>query len=215
MSETVHFVQSRTWASPVLPGFAYLLVGGVEYGPFAIEVSQFQLMQLFVDARAPIHAKYDNYVVGTTGYGSSDVFSSDFSSGPIPPWDDVFLSDGTTTDGVSGGTLNFDNSAVSGSHYYYIEKLLASAYTELYFQFDMKLTAATITANSGQIGIDWNSFIVYSDASYGEWAGFDLWDFATGAWQIYSSGGPISFTSGAAVPVADTWFTVGFRVIAS
>lgn len=219
MTEVVHFRHAAFAPTTVLPSGAFLRLDGTEYGPYAVVIDGLLIMDLYsFSFEAPLHVKYDNFTAGTTGYGSSDVFSDGFASGPIPPWDSTF-DDGTTTVAVSGGTLNIDNSSVGtppgGFAFAGVEKTLGSSLMELWFQWEITLDAATITAVSGTspgtIQLDMFSI---SSSGFAEFVDIAIDDFATGQWRIYDNTNLFEETTGQ-VPVADTPFTVGLHVIAT
>lgn len=75
----------------------------------------------------------DDVLVGTSGYGSSDVFSADFSASIVPPFDSEVNGAGLS---ISGGQLHVDTASADA----YAVKDLSFSGDDLYIQF--KVTTA-------------------------------------------------------------------------
>lgn len=94
------------------PSVVYVRIDGVEEGPLVLDGMPSGLTQIRVGGGfggGVGNQFFDDVKVGTTGWQSSDVFSADFASAIVPPFD--------STSGVglslSGGTLQVDNSSFS------------------------------------------------------------------------------------------------------
>jgi hypothetical protein len=88
-------------------------IAGVEYATFTSSKTNIQSFD-FGGFSPPLitHRNLDNLLIGTTGYGSSDIFSADFTSTIVPPFDatsgaNISISSGTLLINDSTGTANF------------------------------------------------------------------------------------------------------------
>lgn len=173
-------------------------IDGTEYDTSDITADNVtELTVINVGARYGIDVnkhEIDDVRVGTTGYGSSDVFSADFTGGTVvPPFDSTV--NGGDLD-ASGGTLAIDN---AGADAYAVKDVSLTA-QHAYFQFKVKVSQDWI--DSGQASADFFEVESNLGGPYdGVWLRAD--PFLT--WLIYTTGtdydGPIS---------ADTWYTVDF-----
>jgi PKD repeat protein len=140
------------------------------------------------------HFDIRNVAVGTSGFGSSDLFA--------PALDDLTEFDGLVGDDgsivASGGVLSVDDDS-NNSHYGWKN---IGTQTDLYVQFDLR-------SRSGDTDPDYfDAWAIDEDAEGGSPNAVGIFAEST-EYDVYCSGGGANFGT---VPAVDTWVTIGLHI---
>lgn len=93
---------------------------------------------------------FDNVKIGTTGYGSSDIFSDDFASGDFSAWSGI--SDPASLFSVSGGRAHASGSGTPAQLYF---DITPDQTLPVYIRFELEVAQAEIDTDNANY-CDWS-----------------------------------------------------------
>lgn len=188
----VHIQQQTTAIQVLIDGISEsqsLFIGNVPTFAWRFGVTQFRTLLTDFDI--------DYVKIGTTGFGSSDVFSADFSSGGIVPPFDSYSQSGGVNLSVGSGVLHAGGTAGVAFARFGAGFTHDPLYTEMPIRFHADMIAA-----GGQSAPFFTQIDVPTNISY---------DFDAGAWMIAYAETTVTVP----YPVsAGTWYTLGVSFLA-
>lgn len=190
---------SEVCETPVGTQFINLTIriDAVEYGPFDISpdaITEFTSIRAGAIGSSAGNLHYiDDAKVGTAGYGSSNLFSDDFSSGGFSNW--------TSTVGSGLSVVSQEMEVSNAGTTAYASKLLSMTGNHIYCQFKMRITQAEIDDAGGFSDSAEFFNIRYSGGSY---------EGIAAAYSTLSWFDELVFISGVGAVVAEDVYTIDF-----